>query len=244
VVSSARLVSSFVNSPSGGLFMTLRPSVCRISLLLVCTVASAFAAGCQGPLERRSGTSSLRVAVVDLNKVFEESLRRRGQEDVLNDLISKEKPRIGALRDRVLELKKQFDAIDKNDPERADLEQKLRDAADEHRKELKESERRVSRLMGEAIQSFRAEARREINALGVAGNYDLILERSIELEGARPAGVPSFKWEVVHFVRPSLDLTGEVVQRLNRRYLEEQKEAERGASAPKTAPSAGDAAQP
>ena len=65
------------------------------------------------------------------------------------------------------------------------------------------------------LKEIREEIADEIRLTSEAMDLDLVLERTVVAEGTPNS--PGFQWPIVHYAKPEIDITQEVVGRLNRK---------------------------
>ena len=156
-------------------------------------------------------------AVVDIAEVFEQYEKKKdrqaefqaeikGVEDKLKDIEKKYK-------DVVQELPQVEAGPRKNDLmlQKLKLEMEVKD--------LKEKE--MDRLRGtqlKFLEEIRNEITQEIRAYADAENLDLVLEKTVTAESGDGNQRMGFRWPIVHFVKPELEITKEIAERLNAHY--------------------------
>jgi Skp family chaperone for outer membrane proteins len=67
----------------------------------------------------------------------------------------------------------------------------------------------------ESIEVLRAEVEKEIGKYATANDLDLVIEKAFVLDTAGP---DAYRWPIVHFSKPELDITAEITLRLNDLY--------------------------
>ncbi len=154
-------------------------------------------------------------AVVDIASVFEQYDKRR---DLQAELQTESK----ALEAKLKELEEKYKAILQEIPLTEAKEAKKNLAVQKVALEtevewLKKGElERLRQTQLKYIQEIRDEITQEIRNYAVAQDLDLVLEKTITAEG--DGNFPGLRWPIVHYVKPELDITKEIADRLNRRY--------------------------
>ena len=67
------------------------------------------------------------------------------------------------------------------------------------------------------LREIKEEITSEIEIYAQAYDLDLVLEKTVNAEGD-PRGGVSFQWPIVHYAKPEIDITSQIVKRLNERY--------------------------
>ena len=193
--------------------------------LLCCGLSVLLAgSGCQGPLARSTGRQvgqGSRIAVVDLGRVFSQSLQREKEERELGGKVDAARAEVLGQQDELLALRKRRDALNEADPEREELDQQIATGLEALQKTQEEASRRIQGLMRDSVEGFRGQARIELAALGEEGGWDFILEKQIEMGASPVTGGQQFEWNIVHYARPQYDLTDELTRRINLRFTQE-----------------------
>jgi Skp family chaperone for outer membrane proteins len=157
-----------------------------------------------------------RTAVVDISNVFDNYDKVKDRQAQLNTKLS-------AVRDRLKELETSYKDL------QAELQvvQKGTDLYAEKRLELKKLELEVETLrdtegkalkdtMRDFLEEIRREITREITAFAKARDLDLVVEKTVTAESG--GGAVGFRWPIVHYARPQIDITEEIAKLLNERY--------------------------
>ncbi len=155
------------------------------------------------------------LGVVDIAEVFEKYEKRGDRQAEL-------KADMKQLDDRLKDLERKFKDIVQELPQVEKRERKKELAIQKVGIELevdflkKEELERVRRIQIKYIQEIRDEITEEIRTYAQAQDLDLVIEKKITAEG--DGNLPSFQWPLIHYVKPELDITKEIADRLNRRY--------------------------
>lgn len=154
-------------------------------------------------------------AVVDIAEVFEKYEKRQ-------DLQAQLQAESKALESKLKELEGKYKEILQEIPLTEGKEAKKNLAVQKVALEtevewLKKGELdRLRQTQMKYIQEIRDEITQEIRDYAAARDLDLVLEKTITAEG--DGNFPGLKWPLVHYVKPELDITKEIADRLNRRY--------------------------
>ena len=162
-----------------------------------------------------------RIAVVDIAEVFENYTKKKDVEARLEKQVKaeeakmqeKEKEYKGLLE----ELKNVEDGTEQHKTltlKKIELEYQVKNRQKELLKEFQDKQ--VS-----ALREIRDEITAEITQYATAMDIDLVLEKKISAEGKGQ----SINWPVVHFVKPELDITQDIVKRVNAKYTPRREDA-------------------
>ncbi len=183
--------------------------IASFALLLGFTVAAVWAQD-QSPRIFKPP----RVAVVDVNQVFELYNKKKDRKDEFEAQVKKVDETLKAFEQRYKAIQAELPNLeggkkkDEMELERFKLEQQIRS--------LKESEmNRLRELELKYLQEIREEITEEIQSYAQALDLDMVFEKTLNAELGRGAGI---RWPIVHFAKPELDITQEIAARLNSRY--------------------------
>lgn len=180
----------------------------------------------QAAKDARDGKAPFKLGVVNLLTCFDKDRYDRVKDvDVeLQKFAEDYKKQVEDLEKRILQLKQQLEALDKNQPL---YQQKRRDLV------LTETELKYTREMGrirflenynEVKREVYNEIRRVVTMIAQEQNFDLVLRvEQPQLEEAEDRGL-SFQIasRVVLFAQPGVDITPQVVERLNQEYKKQK----------------------
>lgn len=155
-----------------------------------------------------------RVAVVDIAQVFELYTKKKDRKDEFDVEVKGLEDKLKSLEARYKQITAEIPSLeegarkDELETEKFKIEQNVR--------RLKETEmNRLRELEVKYLQEIRDEIEEEIQGYSKALDLDIVLEKTVNAEMGRGAGI---KWPIVHFVKPELEVTAEIAARLNGRY--------------------------
>ncbi len=157
-----------------------------------------------------------RTAVVDISEVFESYQKKLDRQEVLNEqsvaLEAKFKELDGKIQQATssIQLLEPGPKQDEKVLEKTRLEIERNKLRSEDLKKLRETQIRF-------LKELREEIAKEIETYREAFDLDLILEKSVTADVDPKAG-GGFRWPIVHAVKPELDITGQILSRLNDKY--------------------------
>lgn len=190
--------------------------------LLIAFAAAVVWAQDQGPRAFKPP----RVAVVDVNQVFELYNKKKDRKDEFEVQVKTVDETLKAYEKRYKEIQAELPNLepgkkkDEMELEKFKLEQQNRS--------LKETEMgRLRELELKYLQEMRDEITDEIQNYAKALDLDLVLEKTLNAELGRGAGI---RWPIVHFAKPELEITQEIADRLNGRYKPSRAAAPLGAA--------------
>lgn len=157
-----------------------------------------------------------RTAVVDISVVFENYDKVKDRQKQLNDQLEDVRGRLREFKTKYEELKSDLEKLEKGSDlysekrlEMGKIELEVEALQETEGKQLKES-------MRDFLKTIRQEITTEIESFAKAKELDLVLEKTVSMEGN--GGAIGFRWPIVHFARPEIDVTKEVTTRLNEKY--------------------------
>ncbi len=157
-----------------------------------------------------------RAAVVDISKVFDGYLKKQDRQKDLTNESRGVQSKFEALQQKLKEITADVKLMQagqrRNEKllEKAKLEIEVKELENKELLRLQETQVRFLREIKEEITS-------EIEIYAQAYDLDLVLERTVNAEGD-PRGGASFQWPIVHYAKPEIDITAQIVKRLNERY--------------------------
>ena len=154
-----------------------------------------------------------RTAVVSISEVFDGYHKKVQRQEQLAQLRD-------ALKQKIVDLEAQYDQlVEEIKLTRGEAQAKKK--LERYQLELKVETVKERDLAGlqtqyiEYLKEIRKEISDEIQQYAVAQDLDLVLERTVIAEGTPNAR--GFQWPIVHYAKPEIDITQEIVGRLNRR---------------------------
>ncbi|MGE3165273.1 MAG: OmpH family outer membrane protein [Planctomycetota bacterium] len=147
----------------------------------------------------------LRVAVVDLEQVFEASPRKKALEAALDNEFREKRNALVQMEQEIKNLQQEMTLVNPGSEQHVALQEQL--AVKTTRLKLYQ-ERSVGELDGRRVTSFDevyAEIKVAVSKVAAAERIDLVLQRRLVLQ----EGMPS--WESVLYASPVLDITPAVV---------------------------------
>jgi Skp family chaperone for outer membrane proteins len=157
-----------------------------------------------------------RIAVVDISDVFENYSKKKDIESQLEAQIKVEEDKFrekeNALKATIEELKNVQEGSEKYQQlvlKKTKFELELKNRQKELLNEFQEKQ-------ASALKEIKNEITGEIEKYAVAMEIDMVLEKKVAAEGK--GNLRSVHWPIVHYVRPELEITDDIVKRLNARY--------------------------
>ncbi len=183
--------------------------------LLVISTTAPILVGCTPMRGGGSPRANNRIAVVETEKVFNEykkSIDRKTEVDTkANELFEKGRD----LKAQKTALQNELEKYEVGSPE-YEAEQKKIDDLSTKEKSFEEELRKLYQSRDSIIQEINLEIIREIRAMASDRGYDVVLEKQLVLKGLSRQPL---SWPLTHYVRPSLDMTTDLIERLNSKYL-------------------------
>jgi Skp family chaperone for outer membrane proteins len=155
-----------------------------------------------------------RTAVVDVSQIFEAYDKKRDRQEQFQAEIKVAEEKVKDLEKKVKEIAQELlnletgDAKKDKELEKFSLERDIKDLKQSAMEQLRKKQ-------SQYIEEIRDEIGVEINAYAQAQDLDLVIERTFLAEPGPEGG---FRWKIVHFAKPEIDITTEIAERLNSRY--------------------------
>ena len=186
---------------------------CLIAVLSAGLFAVAFARGQQAGLEPRDFKPA-RVAVVDIAEIFENYEKKKDLEKRLELEIKEEEKKFQEQQKEFEKLKEEMKNLQAGTDKHKDLT--LRIGGLEY--ELKSRQQSLIKQFQEkqmsALKTIREEITADIKKYAEGLDLDIILEKQV----AADSKGGSLRWPIVHFAKPELEITSDIVTRLNTQY--------------------------
>ena len=156
-----------------------------------------------------------RTAVVDISEVFDGYLKKQDlQKDLTNESRGVQS-KFQALQQKLKDIAADVKLMQQGHKRNEKLVEKARLEIDAKEMENKEFQR-LQQTQIKFLKEIKSEISSEIEIYAHAFDLDLVLEKTVNAEGD-PRGM-SFQWPIVHFAKPEIDITSQIVKRLNERY--------------------------
>jgi Skp family chaperone for outer membrane proteins len=152
-----------------------------------------------------------RIAVVDVSTVFEDYGKKKDRQSELQASTKEVEDKLKELEKRYKEINAEITNLEpgpgKNEKllEKVKLEIDVKELKDRELKKLEETQIRY-------LQEIRDEISAEIQAYARSLDLDMVVEKTVAAAREGP------RWPIVHHVKPELDITKEILDRLNARY--------------------------
>lgn len=156
-----------------------------------------------------------RTAVVEIAKVFEQYDKKKDRQEQLQSDTKVVEDKLKDIEKRYKELIQELPNLEegpkKNDKtlEKVRLEIEVKSLKDRELKRLRDTQFKY-------LEEIRDEITKEIQVYAKAQDLGLVLEKTVTAE-SEEAG-RGFHWPIVHFAQPEIDITSEIVEKLNTRY--------------------------
>lgn len=156
-----------------------------------------------------------RTAVVDISQVFDGYLKKQDRQKDLTNESRGIQSKFEALQTKLKEIDADVQLMQQGQRRNEKLLDKAK--LEIEVKELENKEvLRLQQTQIKFLREIKAEISSEIEIYAQAYDLDLVLEKTVNAEGD-PRGM-SFQWPIVHYAKPEIDITSQIVKRLNERY--------------------------
>jgi Skp family chaperone for outer membrane proteins len=157
-----------------------------------------------------------RTAVVDISEVFVGYLKKQDRQKDLTNESRGIQSKFEALQTKLKEITADVKLMQPGQRRNEKLLDKAK--LEIEVKELENKEvLRLQQTQVMFLREIKAEITSEIEIYAQAFDLDLVIEKTVNAEGD-PRGGMSFQWPIVHFAKPEIDITDQIVRRLNERY--------------------------
>jgi len=159
-----------------------------------------------------------RLAVVDITRIFEDYDKKSDRQKFLNGQSEKLEKDWEDLRGQLKDLESEMKLLQ---PGKQLSEKKLEhsrlkiEAEDFQRTTLKN----LRREYFEFLREIRDEITKEIEIYADSTDLDVIVEKTVTGAETEKSGT-GFKWPIIHFAKPEIEITSIILHRLNERYRE------------------------
>jgi len=178
-------------------------------------IALAAAHGQNGALPQVRTFKPPRVAVLEVSRLFENYNKKKDSEAALKSESREEEKRYRDLQSRYRAALEELKNVENGSPKHRELTLRTK----EFEYDLKILEQEVSRKLRErkmaTLKEISLELSTDIDRYATGLELDLVLEKAVVAEGENGAG---FRFPIVHYARPEIDITDDLIQRLNDRY--------------------------
>ncbi len=182
--------------------------------------ATALAVACSGVLGQITPAprnfKPPRIAVVDVAEVFEGYAKKKDRETQLEVELKAEEKKHQALiaeyKALVEELKNVEDGTEKHKEVTLKKVNSEYEIKNREKELMKEFEEKHFKFVGE----MRGEILKDLESYAASMEIDLVLEKKVVTPGKTPR--QGSQWPVVHYVKPELDITQDLIKRLNAQY--------------------------
>lgn len=154
------------------------------------------------------GPGTLRIAVVDLERVFDSSPKKKALEAALETEYREKSGVVAGMEKEIKGLQQEMTLVNPGSPEHNALSEQV--ALKLTRKKLYE-ERSEGELIGRRLASFDevyTEVKAVVASVAVAERFDLVLQRRLVIQEGSPP------WDSVLYANDALDITDVVVARI------------------------------
>lgn len=156
-----------------------------------------------------------RTAVVDISDIFDQYEKKKVVEGNLKANVEKAEKEFEAMKKEIDRIEAELKIVQEGSEEhrnlvvrRTDLQFKMRDFQKTTLNNLRSQEL-------DALRVIRDEIVREIERYAKGRELDLVIEKKI---AAGNRGENPINWPIVHFSRPEIDITAEIIAILNAQY--------------------------
>ena len=152
-----------------------------------------------------------RAAVVDISVIFEDYQKKIDRESEMKEQTKGIEEKLKELEKRYKEIQSELGNLAEGPKKREKQVQKY--TLELEVKEYKEGElKRLEEMQLRHVQEIRDEIEAEIQAYAKSNDIDLILEKTVTAAREGP------RWPICHFAKPELDISRDILGRLNSRY--------------------------
>lgn len=157
-----------------------------------------------------------RTAVVDISEVFDSYLKKQDRQKDLTNESRGIQDKFKALQQKLKEIDADVKLMQPGQARREKLLDKAK--LEIEVKELENKELlQLQQTQVKFLREIKDEITSEIEIYAQAYDLDLVLEKTVNAEGDPRAGM-SFQWPIVHYAKPEIDITAQIIKRLNERY--------------------------
>ena len=188
-----------------------------ITLVLTAPAAAAEPAPAPAPVPG-SGPAPhlLRIAVVCLSNVFEGLDEKKDNEKRLMAQVEVEKKRIKEFQDELKKLQTEQKNLREGSEEHRDLTLRVVELEYRIRNLEKENLRRFDERRRAILEELQGKISAQVRRSAEAAGIDLVLEKT--LVAGSPGREDTLSWPVVHYARPGLEITAEIIRAMNTAY--------------------------
>jgi Skp family chaperone for outer membrane proteins len=158
----------------------------------------------------------VRVAVIDISAVFENYDKKKDVEAKLKKEVEDKEKEFGDKQNELKKLQDQLKTLDEGTPQHRDLTLKVRGMEYEMKNRQKEILKELRTKQMDSLKEIRDEITADIKKYAEGLNLDLVLEKQVV--GGAEGDANYFKWPFVHYAKGELDITEDIVKRLNAQY--------------------------
>ncbi len=183
-----------------------------------------------------------RTAVVDISQVFEGYDKKRDRQEQFQAEIKAAEDKLKDLEKEYKDLISEIGNLEEGERKKEKELEKFKLERDV--KDLKQTEmKRLRDTQMKYLQEIRDEIADEIKTYAQAQDLDLVIEKTVMAETGNDGG---FRWPIVHYAKPEIDISTEIAERLNVRYRPRRDATVPlpAGAAPAPAPSPGNAVPP
>ncbi len=156
-----------------------------------------------------------RTAVVDISSVFDSYQKKHDRQLDLTRESKSLQERFKILRQQLADIASDVKLMQPGQKRNEKLLEKLK--LEIEIKELENKELlRLQKTQVKFLREIKDEITQEIEIYAQAYDLDMVLEKTVNAEGD-PRGL-GFQWPIVHYAKPEIDITSQIVKRLNERY--------------------------
>jgi len=183
-------------------------------------IAAAFAAaGGIGLAQTAPGPRDFkpaRVAVVDISEVFENYQKKKDIEGQLEAQIKTEEKQFEEGQEQLKTVNAELKNVQEGGAKHKELVLKKTELEFQLKNRQKEILKEFQEKQFNALKEIRSEITADIEKYAQAMEIDLVLERKVSAEGK--GNLQPVHWPIVHYVKPELEITGDIIKRLNAQY--------------------------
>lgn len=156
-----------------------------------------------------------RIAVLEVSRLFANYNKKKDVEKKLQAEMKEEEERFRELKTQQRQTVEELKNLQSGTPRHRELTIRSREQEYDLKTMEDELYKKFLKRKFDSLKEINIELSKDIGKLATALELDLVLEKTVLAEAE---GGASFHWPVVHYARPEIDITDELITRLNLQY--------------------------
>jgi Skp family chaperone for outer membrane proteins len=154
------------------------------------------------------------IAVVNISEVFENYEKKKEIEKKLEDEIKAEEKKFNAKQEELKKVQELLKNLQEGSKEHKETTVKGKTLEYELKNWEKELVKQFQDKQMNALKEIRGEITDDIEKYATGMGIGIVLEKQVAAEGKNN----SVRWPIAHYVKPELEITADIIQRLNAGY--------------------------